>query len=147
MDPVILMVGRVNEGVHDLEVMPDVPAAELADAIALAFGWPGAYDIQVGGKLLASGQTLADAGVWDGAQLTLVASSRPTRSVSGVNRPLQTSPIASRAEGPVAGHRPLQAPASVGGSPAGTDDTSAPSPVKGWRQPPDNPSRDLNQKD
>jgi len=116
MDPVILMIGRTNEGVHDVEVMPDVPAADLADAIALAFGWPGTYDIQVAGKMLSERQTLAEADIWDGSQLLLVSSSRAPRQMAaygpqGGRRALQVpTPSATEPAGPVGGRRSLQVP-------------------------------------
>lgn len=80
MDPVIIMVGRNDkEGVQDIEIMPDIPSDELADAIAEALGWAGTYDIQVNGRLLGRHQTLAEADAWDGSELTLIGSSRPAR--------------------------------------------------------------------
>jgi hypothetical protein len=79
MDPVIIMVGRPRESVQDIEVMPDVPADDLADAIAAAFGWDGVYDIQINGKILDSSQTLAEVNAWDGSQLLLIMSNRPPK--------------------------------------------------------------------
>lgn len=79
MDPVIVMVGRLNEAVNDVEIMPDIPAEQLADSIAAAFKWDGVYDIQVNGKLLEGHQTLAEANAWDGSELIMVASRRPPR--------------------------------------------------------------------
>lgn len=79
MDPVIIMVGRVGEGVHDIEVMPDIPADELADAIAISFGWKGTYDIQINGKRIDTRQTLAEVNAWDGSEIRLVETNRPPR--------------------------------------------------------------------
>lgn len=81
MDPVIVMVGRANEGVSDIEVMPDIPADELADAIAAAFGWNGAYDIQINGKILGRRQSMAEVDAWDGSELTMVPSNRPRHGI------------------------------------------------------------------
>lgn len=162
MDPVILMVGRAGEGVNDIEVMPDVPAADLADAISQAFGWPGTYDIQVADKIIPANQTLADAGIWDGSQLTLVTSNRPSRPISGINRPLQVaSQTGQGMEGPVAGKRSLQVPlasknesgasSTINWKPAIPDSSASaasPSPVTGWRQPtapPESSSTDKTQ--
>jgi len=160
MDPVILMIGRTNEGVHDVEVMPDVPAADLADAVALAFGWPGAYDIQVAGKMLSERQTLAEADIWDGSQLLLVASSRAPRhaAASGPQagrRALQVpTPPATEPATPVGGRRSLQVPnAPVNASqpaqapaqtpvvagkralqvPAAAPDAESAAPASGWK--------------
>lgn len=79
MDSVIIMVGRENEGVRDIEIMPDIPAGELAEAVAGAFGWSGVYDIKVFGKILKQYQTLADVNAWDGAELTFILSNRPPK--------------------------------------------------------------------
>jgi hypothetical protein len=79
MDPVIVMVGRSNEGVNDIEIMPDVPAGQLADAIAAALGWDGTYDIQINGSILDERQTLAEVEAWDGSELLMVVSNRQQR--------------------------------------------------------------------
>lgn len=106
MDAVVLMVGLASDHrIYDIEVMPDIPANELANAIAAAFNWPGTYDIEIGStnQRLLSTQTLADIGAWDGSHLKLVPSKRT---------PLQTNPVSSIQENPSpSSHRPLQIPA------------------------------------
>ena len=79
MDSIIIMVGRLNEGVQDIEVMPDIPAQELADALASAFGWDETYDIKFEGEVLGNYQTLAEVNAWDGSELLLVVSKRAPR--------------------------------------------------------------------
>jgi len=106
VDPVVVMVGRSNEGVSDIEVMPDVQAEHLADAIAAAFGWEGTYDIQINGKLLNNEQTLADMDAWDGSELLLVVShrlprantqSKPPNFYRDLQTPIQTQILRSQA--------------------------------------------------
>ncbi len=151
MDPVILMVGRINEGVHDIEVMPDIPAVDLADAIALAFGWSGTYDLQIDGKMLAAHQTLAEADIWDGSRLLLVTSNRPARQtalsakqVARHHRSLQIPDPPSQQTTSQGGvHRPLQVPIAPAARPTGesrslqlpseTPVTQGGSPVSGKR--------------
>lgn len=150
MDAVILMVSCATEsGIFDLEVMPDVPASELAAAVANALHWPGIYDIEVAtsGQRLAPHQTLADAGVWDGSLIRLVKTVyTPTPGPSHA----PSNPFA--APTPPA-NRPLSAPAVVTGAnaspvpvrnpaanwnPITPDPKPQPSsPVVGWQQPDD----------
>ncbi len=159
MDPIILMVGRMNESVHDIEVMPDIPAEELAAAIAQAFQWDGTYDIQVNGQMLAPRQTLASANVWDGSHLLMLISNRSLRTAAlqrssiATNNPVQAegglpSPAmgllrsqtatgpAPQPGGPVSGSRALKTP----GAPAAAEVVhpihSPASPVTTWRQTP-----------
>lgn len=105
MDAVVLMVGLANDHrIYDIEVMPDIPANELANAIAAAFNWPGTYDIEIGptNQRLLSTQTLADIGAWDGSHLKLVPSKRT---------PLQTNPVSSPQEKQSpSSQRPLKTP-------------------------------------
>jgi hypothetical protein len=60
----------------DLELPVDVDAAGLARSAARAFGQSGAYQVDAipPGRPLRPTETLAEAGVWDGAWLRL----RPT---------------------------------------------------------------------
>ena len=141
MDPVIIMVGRVNEFVYDVEVMPDIPAADLADAIAEAFGWQGVYDIEVFGRKVLPNQTLADVAAWDGAHLTFVKSSRtPPSKKSSSHTAAQSSAAQSHVKDP----RALQqlkvdeTPASsktrsLKLAPQPKDDPVADTPFKSWK--------------
>lgn len=82
MEPVIIMVSCGNSPeVFDIEVMPDTPAVDLADAIGSALKWAGTYDIEIGssGRKMNAQQCLAEVGLWDGARLRLVPSNRPAR--------------------------------------------------------------------
>ncbi len=125
MELVILMVSSDRgQGTVDLEVMPDVPCEELAEAIANALKWPGVYDIEVvtSGKRLSSTQSLSDANVWDGAHIRLVQSTRPPRKAAAASaqRPgtIQPPPDAART---APGNSPAPAPSVT--------------PVVGWRHP------------
>jgi len=120
MQRVIVTVKRQNEArVRDLEVPAEMPAKELAQTIARVLNWdinlPGAvaqYQIEAHvsgkpGKVLQPDETLASAGVWDGAWLVLqTAGSSPKVSVSAPSsRP--TSAGTPPASGPVTGWRSL----------------------------------------
>ena len=79
MAKAIVTVKRVEEArVRDLELPVDVPSAQLAEMVAKALGWdmdatgyPVSYNIEAHppGRLLNSGETLAQAGAWDGSWL------------------------------------------------------------------------------
>lgn len=148
MEPVILMVSRGNDPeVYDIEVMPDVPICDLADAIASAMQWQGTYDIEVSGtgKPLAPQQCLADAGVWDGARLRLTPSARPTRRMISVasqqgdaasqDQGVQTERAQAPDTGPVSEWKQIQTPDAD--SPTNTPAPAPPpsTPIVGWRQP------------
>jgi hypothetical protein len=78
---------------RDLELPAEIPAAELAALVARALQWDGAFRIEVypTGRVLTPYDTLAAAGVWDGAWL-LFHPAQP-----------QAAPAA-----PVVGWRPLE---------------------------------------
>ena len=79
MERVIVTVKRQDEArVRDLEVPAEIEARQLAELIARALNWdsdaagePIEYEIAAEplGRVLAAGESLADAGVWDGAWL------------------------------------------------------------------------------
>ena len=79
MTKAIVTVKRVEEArVRDLELPVDVPVVQLAETVAKALGWdldatgyPVSYNIEAHppGRLLDPGETLAQAGVWDGSWL------------------------------------------------------------------------------
>lgn len=60
---------------RDLEVPVQLAAAQLAELLAAALGVPGGGGYQIAayplGRVLQAGETLASAGVWDGAWLVL----------------------------------------------------------------------------
>jgi hypothetical protein len=63
-----------TDDARDLDVPVTMPATRLGASIAVALGWPEqAYAVwaEPPGRALADHETLADAGAWDGAQLTL----------------------------------------------------------------------------
>jgi hypothetical protein len=68
----------------DFEVSTESTVEELVDAIAGWLGWDGAYAVFADppGRVLRPGETLDEAGVWDGAALTFqrpsVESEQPT---------------------------------------------------------------------
>jgi hypothetical protein len=67
-----------SNATRDVELPVDVPAGQLSDAIAAALGWttqPYALFSDPPGRRLAGDETLAEAGAWDGAWLTLRATS------------------------------------------------------------------------
>jgi len=147
MQRVIVTVKRQNEArVHDLEVPAEMPAKELAQTIARALNWdinlPGVvpqYQIEAHvsgkpGKVLQPDETLAGAGVWDGAWLVLQTAGSPrgpaSEPMSGTV-PTGTVPPAS---GPVVGWRPLgiDLPGKTDQS-ADQNETPRP-PGAGWKQ-------------
>lgn len=71
---------------QDMEVPPDVPAAQLAGAIAAALDWPRAagdreieYAIEATppGRVLGPDETLAQAQAWDGSLLVFAQREAP----------------------------------------------------------------------
>jgi hypothetical protein len=78
---VIISVSRSGDGqVHDIEVPATMQAGQLAKLIARSMGWGSdaasrslRYRVEVHplGRVLAEAETLAEAGVWDGAWLVL----------------------------------------------------------------------------
>lgn len=136
MEPVIVMVSCGNSSeIFDIEVMPDVPAVDLADAIASALKWAGTYDIEIGtgGRKMNAQQCLAEVGLWDGARLRLVPSNRPARrsvmpdNMQSLNKQAENASVVAP--------QPVEA---GGDAPSGGTAIPAPppsSPLIGWKQP------------
>ena len=115
MQRVIVTVKRQNEArVRDLEVPAEVEAELLSRMIAQTLRWdsdpagqPVEYDILAvpPGRVLTPHESLAEAGVWDGAwlvfqQVGAVSPLSPPENAQGME-----SPVAG--DGPVIGWRPL----------------------------------------
>ncbi len=147
MQRVIVTVKRQNEArVRDLEVPADLPAEQLAATIARALNWDanlsGAltqYRIEAhlpgkAGAILQPDETLASAGVWDGAWLVFVPPGAAAAAAvrEPAQQPAPASPRAAPA-GPVAGWRSLGIdvpnPANAGG-----EATEPPQPGFEWKQ-------------
>jgi hypothetical protein len=147
MQRVIVTVKRQNEArVRDLEVPAEMPAKELAQTIARVLNWdinlPGAipqYQIEAHisgkpGKVLQPDETLAGAGVWDGAWLVLQAAGSPRVAPSAsVSRTVPTG-TAQPTSGPLIGWRPLGIDLPGQGEQAsGQNETQHPPGVE-WKQ-------------
>lgn len=88
---VLVQVRREGEeDTHQLEVPAEVPAEQLADMIAQAFGWertqsgqPTSYWIVRGtsNQILRGQETLAELGIWDGSVLIFRPKTRPPDKV------------------------------------------------------------------
>jgi len=113
MERVIVTVrlARETRG-RDLEVPAEVEAARLAEQIADALQWgknpagqPVRYEIRADppGRILQPGESLADAGAWDGAWLVL----QPIGDGASGAAPAWGATASPPAGGPVAGWQPL----------------------------------------
>ena len=114
MESAIVTIQREGEAwVQDIEVPLDMSASELAQQLALALGWPGDLEIYAvpPQRVLAPHETLAQAGVWDGARLIFRPSSRGGRG-AGQTAPTSSPTTTAPPAGPVSGWRPLDGPAS-----------------------------------
>lgn len=115
MERVIVTVkGAHDVRGRDLEVPAEVEAVRLVLLLAQALQWDGTiggrsvpYTIyaEPPGRVLRPTETLADAGVWDGAQLIL----QPVGSETKPPPPSVTGPVES-VEGPLKGWRGLGIP-------------------------------------
>lgn len=115
MERVIVTVRLAHEARgRDLEVPAEIEAAHLAELIAEALQWrkdpagrPVRYEIRAEppGRALRPGESLADAGAWDGSWLVL----QPVDDGAIAPKSVQTAgtPSASSAQGPVSGWQPL----------------------------------------
>lgn len=126
MEPVIIMLNSPGKENMDIEVLPDIPAGELAEAIALALGWQGRFMLQFGAKTLAPTQTLADVDAWDGSLLVM----KPIPDRLAAEPKVETSPASAPQ---VTGSPPPSAAPSE--NPAVSTWPPVQSPVIGWRQP------------
>ncbi len=115
MERVIVTVKRQGEArVRDLEVPADIQSEDLARLIAEALHWDTDaagqhmdYRIQVHplGRQLAPGESLQDAGAWDGSWLVLLPSGG--QAPSQAQRPPRAAAEPTPPEGPVRGFRSL----------------------------------------
>jgi len=133
VERVIVSLIRRGEGKElDLEVPVDIPAGALVQEIALALGWDDCSEIYADppGRVLQPSETLAQAGVWDGARLFL----QPRGMAGGPSSP--PAPPAPGGEGPVQGWRPLDLGQAPGASPPTPPGPPSPSPSGGfvWRR-------------
>ncbi len=115
MERVIVTLSRPGEGKElDLEVPVDIQVSTLIQEVALALGWDSRSVLyaEPPGRVLQPHETLALAGVWDGARLLF---QEPGRYIGGPPPPPPpSSPPPPGGEGPVRGWRPLD----PGSSPA-----------------------------
>lgn len=108
MERVIVTIQRSHDSqAWDIEIPVETPVETLLREISLALGWNDACELyaEPPGRVLAPGETLLQAGVWDGARLTfqpLGATSFPQRWLSPSVPPDQPPD-----QGPVTGWRPL----------------------------------------
>ncbi len=127
MERVIVTVKRADrEWMHDLELPADVPLAQMVPMLLQVLRWPfnpgaplGGYGVEARppGRTLTAGETLAQAGIWDGAWLVLhadpllVDEARFGADAAGAKTGWR------RLDAPV-GERPLPTPAPEGETPA-----------------------------
>ncbi len=124
MEHIIVSLRKEDGQELDLEVPREVRAADLVEELALSFGLSGAYyqiHADPPNRLLAPHETLAQAGVWDGARLTLTWGGHVPSAPSSVAPP--PAPNLPPVGGPVAGWRPLD----LGGQPPPSAPASPPS--------------------
>ncbi|MFN3761979.1 MAG: EsaB/YukD family protein [Anaerolineae bacterium] len=123
MERVIVSLSRRREeGELDLEVPADILVGTLTQEIALALGWGDRGEIYADppGRILYPHETLAQAGVWDGARLLFQEQGYggPQRLPGG--------------EGPVRGWRSLDLGEPPISSSSHAPDTSSPPPSGGF---------------
>jgi len=101
----IIVTLKKEEDANELDL--EVPRQmRLVQELALALGWSGDYRVFANppARLLAPHETLAQAGVWDGARLILTRGGYiPVESMVSVTTPAPTPPPG----GPLGGWRPL----------------------------------------
>lgn len=133
MERVIVSVKRKGDSqARDLEVPVEMTAEALVQEISLALGWGSGYEIYAvpPERVLSPHETLAQAGVWDGAWLVLQpAGSAPP---GGFSPPPAPTPVPPDPRGPVRGWRPLGVAPPV----AAPQETPSPPPSGGftWRR-------------
>jgi len=109
MEWIIVTVKRQGESQeYDLELSADLSAEALVRELSLIWGWKEAYEVyaQPPGRILAPHETLAQAGVLDGARLLLQPpyKGKLTPQVTATSSQTQSP---SPQEGPVIRWRPL----------------------------------------
>jgi len=110
MERILVTVKRQDESQeHDLELPTDLSAETLVRELSLVWGWRETYEVyaQPPDRLLAPHETLAQAGVGDGARLILHPPGRGRSTSQGAVAPPQTPSPSPPPEGPVKGWRPL----------------------------------------
>jgi len=134
MERVIVSVQRGNDE-KDLEVPSDITVRALLQELSFAFGWEDRYNLEARppGRLLRPEETLAQAGVWDGARLILVAGKSEGRG-PGVDRGHRGPQEKPPEQGPLQGWRPLDL--NLSSSTPSSSDETAPPPSGGfiWRR-------------
>ena len=138
--------GVAADRVRDLEVPAEMPSGELASLIVKSLGWHSNDQLTADyrlvaeppGKLLAVDESLADAGAWDGAWVTVFPPgtqySPPHKDDKKVQPPHQDF-IGAGVDGPLGGWTPLDISWPTGTANAGQKDSNAP-PSSGfaWKQ-------------
>lgn len=127
MEHVIVTVKREGEAqVRDLEVPVEMNAETLVHEITLSLGWGGGYEIYAvpPERVLNPRETLAQAGVWDGAWLVF----KPSGSAPKGGFSSTPTPVAPPSIGPVGGWRPLD----ITPSPTASQETPPPQPSGGF---------------
>jgi hypothetical protein len=140
MERVIVTVQRSGEAQGiDLEMSTDLPVEAILQEIGLSLGWQGNLQAYADppGRLLQPYESLAQAGVEEGAFLFLQYAGRPlpeSRFSSGTAAPAP-GPGRSDTEGPVVGWRRLE---GVSGDSGGAPPSSPSSPPSSggfvWKQ-------------
>jgi hypothetical protein len=127
----IIITLRKEDGQElDLEVPREVCAADLVEELALAFGLSGDFQVfaEPPNRMLAPHETLAQAGIWDGARLLLTRGYRPP------SPPPSPPPPAVPAGGPVKGWKPLDLGSSLPSSSPSSSETPASSGGFVWKR-------------
>lgn len=129
MERVIVSISRPDQGELDLEVPVDLPVGVLVQELALALGWDARGELYADppGRKLSPSETLAQAGIWDGARLLFQGPGS-----AGSTPPPPPPPPPPAGEGPLRGWQPLdlgQAPTS---SAPQTSGTTSPFPSGGF---------------
>lgn len=110
MERVIVTIERYNDRQsRDVEIPGNLSADVLLREIPPAFGWGNTYEIYADppGRVLASSETLFQAGVWDGARLIFLPPGLSSWSRSPSPFPDQPLPQQPPEQGPVIGWRGL----------------------------------------
>jgi len=134
MERIIVSVQRRNDE-KDLEVPSDITVWTLLQELSFALGWEDGYSLEAHppGRLLRPEETLAQAGVWDGARLILVAGKSGGRG-PGVDHGHRGPQEQPPEQDPLQGWRPLGL--NLSSSTPSSSDTAAPPPSGGfvWRR-------------